>query len=74
MKKLSCDVCRHTLDDPIPNRNYFHICHRDICEPCKDALEVTLKPVVRAKSPFTYEWYSKLVYDNIEKAIQKGKF
>lgn len=74
MKTLTCDVCRHTMDDPIVNRNYFHICHRDLCESCKDELELSLKPVVRTKDPFTYEWYSKLMYDNIEKAIQKGKF
>jgi len=74
MKTLTCDVCRKKLDDPIPGRNYYHICHRDICEPCKDDLEVTLKPAVRTKKPFNYEWYSKLIYDNIEKAVQKGKF
>ena len=74
MKTLTCDVCRHTLEEPIPNRNYFHICHRDICEDCKDALEDSVKPVVRTKDPFSYTWYSKLIYDNIEKAVQKGKF
>jgi formylmethanofuran dehydrogenase subunit B len=74
MKKLICDVCKHTVDDPVVNRNYFHICHRDICEPCKDALELSLKQTVRTKEPFNYEWYSKLMHDDIEKAIQKGKF
>jgi hypothetical protein len=48
--------------------------HRDICEPCHDALEAELKPVVRTKQPFNYEWYLRLVTDSIEKAIQKGKF
>ena len=74
MKTLTCDVCRHTLKDPIPGRNYFHICHRDICESCHDDLEVTLKSPVRTKDPFNYAWYSKLLLDNVEKAIQKGKF
>jgi len=74
MKKLSCDVCRRTLEDPTPNRNYFHICHRDICEPCKDALEVSIKSSVRTKDPFNFVWYSKMIHDNIEKAVQKGKF
>ena len=74
MKKLTCDVCKHTLVDPIPNRNYFHICHRELCESCKDALEVSIKSTVRTKSPFNYAWYSKTVLDGVEKAIQRGKF
>jgi len=74
MKKLSCDVCRHTMEDPIPGRTYWHVCHRDLCEPCKDGLDLSVKSAVRTKNPFSYAWYSKMVYDNIEKAIQKGKF
>ena len=74
MKALYCDVCRKALSNPISNRNYWHIGTRDICEPCKDGLEVVLKPVVRAKTPFNYEWYLKLITDSIEKAIQKGRF
>jgi hypothetical protein len=74
MKTLTCDVCRHTIQQPESNRNYFHLAHRDLCEACKDNLEVTLKPVVRTKNPFNYEWYNQLLTDSIEKAIQKGKF
>ena len=74
MKKISCDVCRHTVEEPVANRNYFHVCHRDICESCKDDLELAIKPTIRTKDPFNYQWYSKMVYDSIEKAIQKGKF
>ena len=74
MRTLTCDVCRHLIQQPIPNRNYFHMDHRDICEPCHDGLEAVLKPVVRQKEPFSYEWYTKLVQESIEKAIQKGKF
>jgi hypothetical protein len=48
--------------------------HRDICESCHDKLEVVLKPVVRTKQPFTYDWYLKLISESIEKAVQKGKF
>jgi hypothetical protein len=58
----------------VSNRNYFHLAHRDLCEACKDDLEATLKPVVRTKSPFNYDWYNQLLTDSIEKAIQKGKF
>jgi hypothetical protein len=74
MKTLTCDVCLKTIQQPVSERNYFHMAHRDICEPCHDALESVLKPVVRTKQPFNYEWYSRLVTDSIEKAVQKGKF
>jgi hypothetical protein len=33
-----------------------------------------LKPVVRTKQPFSYEWYERLMRDSLEKAVQKGKF
>jgi hypothetical protein len=74
MKSLICDVCKKPIHSPIKNRNYFHIENRDLCEPCKDQLEYTLKPVVRAKHPFNYGWYERLMMDSIEKAIGKGKF
>jgi hypothetical protein len=74
MKTLTCDVCRKAIARPVPARNYFHVSHRDLCEPCHDQLEGALKPVVRTKDPFSSEWYNRLVSDSIEKAIQKGKF
>jgi hypothetical protein len=67
-------VCRCTIQDPVPARNYFHIAHRDICEACHDALESSVKPVIRTKQPFDYGWYNNLVQESIEKAIQKGKW
>jgi hypothetical protein len=60
--------------EPVSERNYFHVAHRDICEACKDDLEKQIKPVIRTKAPFDYQWYDELVKDSIEKAIQKGKF
>ena len=74
MKTLTCDVCRTDIDSPFSGRNYFHMAHRDICETCHDKLEFQIKPTVRTKSPFSYDWYTKLVQESIEKAIQKGKF
>jgi len=74
MKTLTCDVCKNDINTPVTGRNYFHLAHRDICEPCHDKLEFLIKPTVRTKSPFSYEWYAKLVQESIEKAIQKGKF
>ena len=74
MKTLTCDVCQSTINTPVMGRNYFHMAHRDICEPCHDKMEYQIKPVVRTKAPFNYEWYDHLVKESIEKAIQKGKF
>ena len=73
MKTLTCDVCKQIIQQPVHLRNYFHLAHRDICEPCKDALELVLKPVIRTKTPFDYEWFYRLQSDLIEKAIQQGK-
>ena len=73
MKTLICDVCQNIIQSPIKGRNYFHVAHRDVCESCHDKLEYLIKPVVRTKSPFSYEWYTKMYQENIEKVIQKGK-
>ena len=73
MKTLTCDICQNIIQSPNPDRNYFHVVHREICESCHDKLEYQMKPTVRTKAPFSLEWYSKLVVDNMEKAIQKGK-
>ncbi|MDR2759951.1 MAG: hypothetical protein LBB78_11295 [Spirochaetaceae bacterium] len=74
MKTLTCDVCKKNIFQPVAGRNYFHLAHRDICESCKDQLELSLKSVIRTKQPFTYEWYDRLMKDSIEKAMQTGKF
>ena len=74
MKTLTCDVCKKAVESPEHGRNYFHFANRDLCELCYDKLELQIKPIVRTKSPFTYEWYDRLVQDSIEKAMKKGKF
>ena len=74
MKTLTCDVCQNVLESPVPGRNYFHLAHRDLCESCRDKLELQVKPTIRTKAPFSYEWFTKVYQENIEKAIQKGKF
>ena len=74
MKTLTCDVCHSIVYAPVMGRNYFHMAHRDLCEVCHDKLENQIKPVVRNKLPFDYNWYNKLVQESIEKAVQKGKF
>ena len=73
MKTLNCDICQNIIQTPTPNRNYFHVAHRDVCESCHDKLEFLIKPTVRGKSPFNYDWFTKMYQDNIEKSIQKGK-
>ena len=74
MRNLKCDVCHKDITSAINQRNYFHMAHRDICESCHDSLQFTLKPVVRTKQPFNYEWYERLIRDSVEKAISKSKW
>ena len=74
MRTLTCDVCKKVIQSPVQDRNYFVIAQRDICEPCHDKLELQLKPVIRTKSPFDYEWYNGLLQESIEKAMEEGKF
>lgn len=73
MKTLVCDICKRAIQTPVKERNYFHVENRDICEPCKDAVEASIKPVMRSKHPFNYEWYERVLMDTIEKAVAKGK-
>jgi len=73
MKTLVCDVCKRTIQTPVAERNYYHVQNRDICEPCKDAIDASIKPVVRSKHPFNYEWYERVYMDTLEKAVSKGK-
>ena len=74
MKTLTCDVCKKAIESPVHGRNYFHLANRDLCESCHDKFELQIKPIVRTKSPFEYDWYDRLVQDSIEKAMKKGKF
>jgi ATP sulfurylase len=73
MKTLTCDICGNAIENPVSTRNYFHVAHRDICESCHDKIEFMVKPIVRTKSPFNYEWFEKLYQESIERSIQKGK-
>jgi hypothetical protein len=74
MKSLKCDVCHKDITTAINQRSYFHVANRDICEACHDQLGDLIKPVVRTKQPFNYEWYDRLVRDSVEKAIAKGRW
>ena len=73
MKSLHCDICKAAFTTAVSGRTYFHLVHRDVCEPCRDKLELQMKPVIRTRTPFSYDWFAKLYIDNMEKAVQKGK-
>jgi hypothetical protein len=74
MKILQCDVCHGDVSTGIDQREYFHIAHRELCEACYDKLSAILRPVIRTKQPFNYEWFDRLVRDSIEKAISRSKW
>ena len=74
MKSIICDVCKRAVQQPIHRRNYFHLAHRDLCEPCKDELELVMRPVIRTREPFNYEWFNRFQQDLIERAIEQGRF
>jgi len=73
MISVYCDVCKKKVDDPMARRTFFYYADYSVCESCKDNLEDQIKTQIRAKEPFTTEWYEKYVDDIITKAVQKGK-
>jgi hypothetical protein len=74
MKKLTCDICHADITTEVNGRGYFHIANLDICEACHDKMEAELKPVVRTKQPFSYEWYERLTRDSLTKAVSRGRW
>jgi hypothetical protein len=73
MQTISCDVCRKRVDNSITGRTFFYLGEHNICEACKDNLEFQIKPTVRTKDPFSYEWYTRLIMDSLSKSVSKGK-
>jgi hypothetical protein len=73
MKVLYCDVCKKTVENPIPTRTFFHIADIDICEACRDELEVAIKYTIRGKKPFNYGWYDELKLKILRDGIQRNK-
>ena len=73
MITITCDICKKKVDDAQYGRTFFYYATHNVCEPCKDALELQVKTTIRNKDPFTQEWYQKYLDDTISKAIQKGK-
>lgn len=73
MKVLYCDVCKKPIENPVPARNVFHIADVDICEGCKDELDVAMKQTVRGKAPFDYGWHDELTMKLLHDGMQRGK-
>jgi len=73
MISISCDICKKKLDNAVTDRSFFYYANHSICEVCKDNLEYQVKPNVRAKEPFAFDWYDKLMRDSLDKAVQKGR-
>ena len=73
MQSVYCDVCKKKVDSPATGRTFFYYAKHSVCESCKDNLELQIKPTIRNKDPYAIEWYSKLILDSLDKAVQKGK-
>lgn len=73
MKVLYCDVCKKPIENPTPTRNYYHIADIDICEPCKDELELAMKYTIRQKKPFDYGWHDELTMKILHDGMQRGR-
>jgi recombinational DNA repair protein (RecF pathway) len=75
MKVLKCDVCHKEITTEVNQRGYFHVADRDLCEACYEQMNLSIvRPVIRTRQPFNYEWFDRLVRDSMEKAIAKGKW
>jgi hypothetical protein len=68
-----CDVCKKPIENAIPTRNLFRVADIDICEPCKEDLELALRKTLRSKQPFDYAWHDELSIKILREGIQKGK-
>jgi hypothetical protein len=73
MKTLYCDICGKALENPVAGRTYFHIREFDVCEPCKDVLDMKLRPILRNHFPYSPEWYEQQIIGLIEKGISSGR-
>jgi len=73
MKALYCDICKKELHNPVVERSYYHIREFEICETCKDALDMRLRPVVREHFPYSVEWYEQQVVGLIERGVSTSR-
>jgi len=73
MISVYCDVCKKKMDNPETDKTFFYYGEFSVCEDCKDKLEYQVKPQVRARDPFSMEWYRKLMLDTFGRAVQRGR-
>jgi len=69
MKTLHCDICRRELVNPTTGRTYWHIREYDVCESCKDAIEIKIRPLIRQHVPYSQDWYEHELIALITKGI-----
>ncbi len=69
MKALYCDVCRKELVDAITERTYWNIREYEICEICKESIELKLRKLLRSHIPFTQDYYEHELMLLIEKSV-----
>ena len=68
-----CDVCQNAVDPAVPTRTFFRVADIDICEACKDDLELAVKDTIRGKQPFDYGWYDELTMRILQEGVLKHK-
>jgi hypothetical protein len=73
MQTVTCDVCRKKVENSLTGRSIFYYAEHSVCEACKDNLEGQVRPAIRNRDPFSYDWYAKFVGDSLVKSISKGK-
>jgi len=73
MISVYCDVCKKKMDNPITDKTFFYYANFSVCEECKDKLEYQVKPQVRAKEPFSMDWYQNLMRDTFSRAASRGR-
>lgn len=73
MKSLYCDICRKEIESPVAEWNYFHIREFDVCDPCKQQLDIRLRPIVLKHFPYSPEWYEQTVIGMLEKGSSAGR-
>ena len=73
MKTLYCDICKKELVNPVSGRTYWHFREYDVCEPCKDAINLKLRPVLRKHVPYSQEWYENEFMAIIEKGVSSTR-
>jgi hypothetical protein len=68
-----CDVCKKPIEKPLPMWSIYRYADIDVCEACKDDLELAIKYTMRGKAPFDYSWYDELSVRILKEGIQKGR-